>query len=66
MITSRALVKRDATTMHMITFDPDEQPRSLQLYEVDALTTHSCDVVHNALIGRQARFSPKGSCWSPQ
>jgi nifR3 family TIM-barrel protein len=38
MITSRALVERDATTMHMITFHPDEQPRSLQLYGVDPVT----------------------------
>ena len=38
MITSRALVERDATTMHMITFAPDEQPRSLQLYGVDPVT----------------------------
>jgi nifR3 family TIM-barrel protein len=38
MITSRALVERDATTMHMITFHPDERPRSLQLYGVDPVT----------------------------
>ncbi|MEV6606766.1 tRNA dihydrouridine synthase DusB [Kutzneria sp. NPDC051319] len=38
MITSRALVERDATTMHMITFHPDEKPRSLQLYGVDPVT----------------------------
>jgi nifR3 family TIM-barrel protein len=38
MITSRALVERDATTMHMITFDPSEQPRSMQLYGVDPET----------------------------
>ena len=38
MITSRALVERDATTMHMITFDPAEQPRSMQLYGVDPET----------------------------
>jgi nifR3 family TIM-barrel protein len=35
MITTRALVERDATTLHMITFDPDEYPRSMQLYGVD-------------------------------
>ena len=35
MITSRALVERDAATLHMITFDPDEHPRSMQLYGVD-------------------------------
>jgi nifR3 family TIM-barrel protein len=38
MITTRALVERDPATMHMITFGPDESPRSLQLYGVDPLT----------------------------
>lgn len=38
MITSRALVERDAATMHMITFDPDEHPWSMQLYGVDPVT----------------------------
>jgi nifR3 family TIM-barrel protein len=38
MITSRALIERDATTMHMITFDPGEHPRSMQLYGVDPET----------------------------
>jgi nifR3 family TIM-barrel protein len=38
MITSRALVERDASTMHMITFDPSEHPRSIQLYGVDPET----------------------------
>ncbi|MFM1918069.1 MAG: hypothetical protein RJB01_1584 [Actinomycetota bacterium] len=35
MITSRALVERNATTMDMVTFAPDENPRSVQLYGVD-------------------------------
>ncbi len=35
MITTRAMVERDAKTMEMIRFAPDEQPRSLQLYGVD-------------------------------
>ncbi len=35
MITSRALVERNPKTMHMVTFAPDEQPRSIQLYGVD-------------------------------
>ena len=35
MITSRALVERHPTTMQMVTFDPDEYPRSMQLYGVD-------------------------------
>lgn len=38
MITSRALIERDTTTMHMISFDPSERPRSLQLYGVDPET----------------------------
>lgn len=38
MITSRALVERDASTMHMVTFDPSEHPRSMQLYGVDPTT----------------------------
>jgi nifR3 family TIM-barrel protein len=38
MITSRALVERDTNTMHMITFDPGERPRSMQLYGVDPET----------------------------
>jgi nifR3 family TIM-barrel protein len=38
MITTRALVERDAATLHMITFDPDEHPRSVQLYGVDPAT----------------------------
>ncbi len=35
MITTRALVERDAETMRLIEFGPDEHPRSLQLYGVD-------------------------------
>jgi nifR3 family TIM-barrel protein len=35
MITTRALVERDAETMRLIEFAPDEQPRSLQLYGVE-------------------------------
>jgi len=35
MITARALVERHAKTMHLAEFDPDESPRSLQLYGVD-------------------------------
>jgi nifR3 family TIM-barrel protein len=38
MITARALVERDAATLHMITFDADERPRSMQLYSVDPAT----------------------------
>ena len=38
MITSRALVERHPTTLHMITFDAGEHPRSLQLYGVDPAT----------------------------
>ncbi|GAA1839251.1 tRNA dihydrouridine synthase DusB [Pseudonocardia ailaonensis] len=35
MITSRGLVEKNPLTFRMITFDPDEQPRSMQLYGVD-------------------------------
>ena len=35
MITTRALVERNEKTMHLITFAPDERPRSIQLYGVD-------------------------------
>jgi nifR3 family TIM-barrel protein len=35
MITARAIVERDSKTMEMITFGPDEHPRSLQLYGVE-------------------------------
>lgn len=35
MVTSRALVERDAETLDMVTFAPDESPRSVQLYGVD-------------------------------
>jgi nifR3 family TIM-barrel protein len=38
MITARAVVERDRTTMQMITFGADEHPRSLQLYSVDPAT----------------------------
>ncbi len=35
MVTSRALVERNAATLDMVRFEPDEQPRSVQLYGVD-------------------------------
>ncbi|MGL5809337.1 MAG: tRNA dihydrouridine synthase DusB [Nocardioides sp.] len=35
MITSRGLVERDATTLAMLTFDPAESVRSVQLYGTD-------------------------------
>ena len=38
MITSRALVRRDAKTMRLIRFEEGEQPRSIQLYGVDPVT----------------------------
>ncbi len=41
MVTARALVERHPATMHMVTFAPDEQPRSLQLYSVDPDTTYA-------------------------
>ncbi|SIT74306.1 tRNA dihydrouridine synthase DusB [Microbacterium sp. RU33B] len=38
MITSRALVERNATTMRLITHHESETPRSIQLYGVDPVT----------------------------
>jgi nifR3 family TIM-barrel protein len=35
MITTRALLERDAKTMRLISFAPGERPRSVQLYGVD-------------------------------
>lgn len=35
MITTRALVERNEATMQMASFEPDESPRSIQLYGVD-------------------------------
>ena len=35
MVTARALVERNDRTLDMVTFDPDERPRSVQLYGVD-------------------------------
>ena len=36
MVTSRALVEGNSETIDMVTFAPDESPRSVQLYGVDA------------------------------
>lgn len=41
MVTTRALVERHPATMHMVTFGPDESPRSLQLYSVDPQHTYA-------------------------
>jgi len=38
MITTRALVERDAKTMRLVRFDASETPRSIQLYGVDPAT----------------------------
>jgi putative TIM-barrel protein, nifR3 family len=38
MITSRGLVEENPTTLKMIEMDPDEHPRSMQLYGVDPTT----------------------------
>ena len=35
MITARALVERNEKTLRLAGFDPDERPRSLQLYGID-------------------------------
>jgi nifR3 family TIM-barrel protein len=41
MITSRALVERNAETMRLIEHDPDEHPRSVQLYSTDPDTARA-------------------------
>jgi nifR3 family TIM-barrel protein len=41
MITSRALVERNATTMRLITHHESEKPRSIQLYGVDPATVEA-------------------------
>ena len=38
MVTTRALVERTPETMRLISHDPDEHPRSVQLYSVDPVT----------------------------
>lgn len=38
MITARAVVERNEKTLHMMSFDADESPRSMQLYGVDPKT----------------------------
>jgi nifR3 family TIM-barrel protein len=38
MTTSRALVEHNAEALHIISFEPDETPRSVQLYGVDPTT----------------------------
>lgn len=40
MITARALVERNEKTLHMTTFGPTEEIRSMQLYTVDAHYTY--------------------------
>jgi nifR3 family TIM-barrel protein len=39
MVTTRALVERNPKTLRMVSFAPDERPRSLQLYGVDPAVT---------------------------
>jgi nifR3 family TIM-barrel protein len=41
MVTARALVERHPATMHMVTFAPTENPRSLQLYSVGPENTYA-------------------------
>ena len=38
MVTSRALVERNEEALRIVTFDPDEQVRSSQVYGVDPAT----------------------------
>jgi nifR3 family TIM-barrel protein len=41
MITSRALMERNAETMRLIEHDPEEHPRSVQLYSTDPATARA-------------------------
>jgi nifR3 family TIM-barrel protein len=41
MVTARALVEGNARTMRMVSFDPDERPRSVQLYGVHPRVMHA-------------------------
>lgn len=42
MVTSRALIERNAESLRLIQHDPDEYPRSVQLYGVDPGTVGAC------------------------
>lgn len=42
MVTSRALIERNAESMRLIQHDPEENPRSVQLYGVDPATVGTC------------------------
>jgi nifR3 family TIM-barrel protein len=42
MVTSRALIERNAESMRLIQHDLDEHPRSVQLYGVDPATVGAC------------------------
>lgn len=42
MVTSRALIERNDESMRLIQHDPDESPRSVQLYGVDPATVGAC------------------------
>src|SRR5262245_35105603 len=51
MVTTRALIERNPKTLRMVAFEPDENPRSLQLYGVDPRIVASAVsmVVHEGL-----------------
>ncbi len=42
MVTSRALLERNVESMRLIQHDPEENPRSIQLYGVDPSTVGHC------------------------
>jgi nifR3 family TIM-barrel protein len=42
MVTSRALIERNTESMRLIQHDPEENPRSVQLYGVDPATVGAC------------------------
>ena len=64
MITSRALVERNATTMRLITHHESETPRSIQLYGVDPATVEGADDGPSSQAATQTAGRPLGpSAW---
>jgi tRNA-dihydrouridine synthase len=46
MVTSRALIERNAETLDMVTFGSSENPRSVQLYGVPQASMPGCGVCY--------------------
>src|SRR4051812_50092338 len=65
MVTSRALLERNAESLRLVAFDPDEHPRSVQLYGVDPGTVGAA-VRMLADEGRADPPDPNFGCPLPQ